>query len=256
MHGCRQGRDALAGACLTCINGVGPAAHHTADASNAVRRETIMKPLFRIASALLDTPRARPASGVSPAHIALPPAARSGGLPLLDALAARRTTREFAPLELDDVILGALLWAADGINRDAEGGRTAPSALGVHEITVYALRASGAYRYDPRGHCLNLVVAADLRRLTGYQELVDHAPVDLVYVADLNCMHEIPEAQRELFAAASAGAMLENVYLYGASAQLAVAARGWMNRSALERHLQLPRNVKPVLAQSVGHLRA
>jgi hypothetical protein len=214
-----------------------------------------MKPLFRIASALLDTPRARPASGASPPHIVLPPAPRSGGLPLQDALAARHTTREFASAELDDATLGALLWAASGINRAADGGRTAPSALGVHEIAVYALRASGAYRYDPLGHCLDLVVAADLRRLTGYQELVEHAPLDLVYVADLDRMRDIPDAQREVFAAASAGAMLENVYLYGASARLAVAARGWMNRSALEQHLQLPRNAKPLLAQSVGYLR-
>jgi hypothetical protein len=33
-------------------------------------------------------------------------------------------------------------------------------------------------------------------------------------------------------------------------------ARGSMNRRAPQRYLQLPRNLKPVLAQSVGHLRA
>ena len=210
-------------------------------------------PLFRIGSALLNTPTPRPVEGTPAPYIGFAPARRSGGMPLLDALAARHTSREFADAPLDSGTLGELLWAADGVNRDGEGGRTAPSALGGYEIDIYVLLANGAYRYDPIGHALVLVASADLRAMTGYQEFLGHAPVDLVYVADLARMQDVPQAQREAFASASAGAMLQNVYLYCASMGLAAAARGWMNRTALAANLKLPAGSAPLLAQTVGH---
>jgi nitroreductase len=125
--------------------------------------------------------------------------------------------------------------------------------LGLHEIAIDAALSCGLYRYDPHQHCLDLVVASDVRGLTGYQDFVGDAPLDLVYVADLARMHEIAASQREPFASASAGAIVQNVYLFCASAGLAVAARGWLNRSALAVEMRLPRNSVAVLAQTVGH---
>jgi len=211
------------------------------------------KPLFRLGSALLNTPAPRPVDGTPAPYIGFAPARRTGGMPLLDALAARQTSREFADTPLDHGTLGDLLWAADGINRSRDGGRTAPSALGGYEIDVYVLLASGAYRYDPAAHALVLVAPADLRAMTGYQEFLGHAPVNLLYVADLTRMQDVPHAQREAFASASAGAILQNVYLYCASMGLAAAARGWMNRSALAANLKLPAGSVALLAQTVGH---
>lgn len=77
--------------------------------------------------------------------------------------------------------------------------------------------------------------------------------MDLVYVADLNRMQDVPLRQRENFACASAGAILQNVYLFCASAGLAAAARGWMNRAALAVNLKLPVGYSAMLAQTVGH---
>jgi len=46
---------------------------------------------------------------------------------------------------------------------------------------------------------------------------------------------------------------MQNVYLFCASAGLAVATRGWLNRSALIEHMHLSRDRMPLLAQTVGH---
>lgn len=219
-------------------------------------RHAMTKPLFRIGAALLNTPAPRPVEGTPVPYIGFAPAHRTGGMPLFDALAARQTSREFAETPLDHGTLGDLLWAADGVNREREGGRTAPSALGGYEIDIYVLLASGAYRYDVAAHALTLVACADLRAMTGYQEFLGHAPVNLVYVADLTRMHDVPHAQREAFASASAGAILQNVYLYCASTGLAAAARGWMNRTALATNLKLPVGSVALLAQTVGHFAA
>ncbi|WP_408119241.1 nitroreductase family protein [Caballeronia grimmiae] len=136
---------------------------------------------------------------------------------------------------------------------DSDGGRTAPSALGVDEIDIYVLLATGSYRYDASAHKLVLVAALDMRATTGYQDFLAHAPVDLVYVSDLDRMQDVPPRQRESFAYASAGAILWNVYLFCASAGLAAAARGWMNRTALAVNLKLPVGSCVLLAQTVGH---
>lgn len=212
-----------------------------------------MKHLFRLGTALHGQACARPVTGVASEHIELPAPERVGGMPIMEAFARRRTTRRFASGVLDDTILSNLLWAANGINRQREGGRTAPSVLALHEIDIYAVLARGLYRYDPYRHCLDLAVASDLRGLTGYQDFVGDAPLDLVYVADLSRMHDITPSQREPFASASAGTIVQNVYLFCAAAGLAVAARGWLNRSALGAEMRLPRDSVPVLAQTVGH---
>lgn len=215
-----------------------------------------MKHFFRLGTATRDPARARPLSGQPVSHITLPPPARSGGRPIMDAFSARRTTRRFATTELDEATLGQLLWAANGVNRsgaDDSGGRTAPSVLALHEIDIYAALAGGMYRYDPLEHCLELVSAADLRALTGYQDFVGEAPLELVYVADLARMHDIAPSQREPFAYANAGTIVQNVYLFCAAAGLAVAARSWFNRSALGAEMRLSRDSLPVLAQTVGH---
>jgi SagB-type dehydrogenase family enzyme len=210
------------------------------------------KPLFRI-GAVLNAPSPRPLDKPPRDVVDLPQPQRFGGMPLLDALAARRTSRDFSDEAVSLDLLGELLWAANGINRDAEGGRTAPSALGGYEIDIYVLLATGSYRYRPDGHRLVLAAPFDLRATTGYQDFLSYAPVDLVFVADLNRMQDVPARQRESFAYASAGAIVQNVYLYCASAGLAAGARGWMNRTALAVNLKLPTGSTPVLAQTVGH---
>ncbi|OWJ57208.1 nitroreductase family protein [Paraburkholderia caledonica] len=218
-----------------------------------------MKHFFRLGTTTLNATQARPVDGEPTPRIVLPPPKSSGGMPIMDAFSKRRTTRRFAPTGLDDATLGQLLWAANGVNRrDPEGNdrRTAPSVLALHEIQIYVALARGMYLYDPLQHGLDLVIAADLRALTGYQDFVGEAPVELVYVADLARMQDIASSQREPFAYASAGAIVQNVYLFCAAAGLAVAARSWLNRSTLGAEMRLSRDSVPVLAQTVGHFDA
>ena len=61
--------------------------------------------------------------------IRLPAPTVTGGMPLMQALAARQSRREFQPTLLPEQTLSDLLWAAAGVNRAELGGRTAPSAM-------------------------------------------------------------------------------------------------------------------------------
>jgi nitroreductase len=184
--------------------------------------------------------------------MALPPPQTRGGAPLLDALARRRSSRAFSNEPLSDALLSSLLWSAFGVNRPGDGGRTAPSALGAKEVDLYAALPGGLYLYDADAHALALVAAVDARRVTGYQDFVDDAPLDLVYVADHSHVAPVPAAQRLAYSAACAGAIAQNVYLYCASEGLATVVRGWFDRGALGEALKLGKDEHVLLAQTVG----
>jgi SagB-type dehydrogenase family enzyme len=211
-----------------------------------------MTTLTKLALGVMGQLRPRPAKGDARPAIKLPAPDKRGGLPLLQALAKRRSSREFAPKPLPLPVLSTLLWAAFGVNR-RDGGRTAPSALNAQEIDVYVALPDGAYRYDARKHALQLVAASDLRRVTGYQDFVDEAPLDLVYVADHSRMRMVPVGSRESYASAAAGAIAQNVYLYAASSGLATVIRAWIDRSAIADALGLSHDQQVLLSQTVGY---
>lgn len=185
--------------------------------------------------------------------VVLPPPVFPDRMTLGQALRKRRSTRAFLSDSMPLETLSALLWAACGVNREQQGGRTAPSAHNWKEIDVHVVLAEGAYRYDPRGHRLLLLKAQDLRASTGLQDFVADAPVNLVYVADLGRMNEVKAEDRPFLAGADAGCVAQNVYLYCAAAGLATVVRALIDRRGLAQALGLPANQRIALAQSVGH---
>lgn len=193
-----------------------------------------------------------PDKGSGAPTIALPPPEKRGGLSLMEALAARRSSRSFAREPLPLSLLSGLLWAAYGVNRD-DGGRTAPSALNGQEIDVFVAFPTGVYRYAAAAQELQLVTASDLRRVTAYQDFLDEAPLDLVYVADHARMHRVPAGQREAYAYASAGAIAQNVYLFSASHGLSTVLRAWSDREAIAYALGLSHDHQVLLTQTVGY---
>lgn len=211
-----------------------------------------MSTLSKLALGMMGRLRPQPSTGTAVPSISLSAHEATGGMPLLDALAARRSGREFNERPLSPAVLSTLLWAAWGTNRP-DGQRTAPSALNAQEIDLYIALPEGAYRYDHRTHSLSLVAGQDIRRVTGYQDFVDRAPLDLVLVANHDRMHMVPAESRALFAATSAGAIAQNIYLFAASAGLATVIRAWIDRHAIADALGLSPDQQVLLSQTVGY---
>lgn len=211
-----------------------------------------MNTLTKLALGLIGRNRPRPAEWDEGPVMSLPPPRADGGLPLMQALARRQSQRAFSPEPLDDATLSDLLWAAAGVNRPELGGRTAPSAMNAQEIVLYAAMPQGLYRYDPVGHALQRVAASDVRAVTGYQDFVEVAALDLIYVADHGRMSLIGAGQRSAYAFAAAGAMSQNVYLACASMGLATVVRAWFDRDALTQAMHLGTDEQVLLAQTVG----
>jgi nitroreductase len=186
----------------------------------------------------------------APQVIQLPAPQTTGGMPLMQALKARHTSREFAATPLTDQMLANLLWAADGITRP-DGKRTAPSARNAQEIDIYVARADGLYLYDAKANQLKPTLDQDIRAATGMQPFVKDAPVNLIYVADYARMSGAEE-DKVLYSAADAALIAENVYLFCASENLAVVVRGAVNRAELAKAMKLRPDQKVILAQTVG----
>lgn len=181
--------------------------------------------------------------------LTLPPAETGGGAPLMQALARRPSTCEFSPYQIPPQELSNLLWAADGVYRTAED-----SELPIQrEIDIYVALAQGLFRYLPSVHALYPVLSTDLRGATGMRDFVDEAPVDLIFVADEERMEAVDAGVRETYAAAMAGAMAQNIYLYCAAASMAAVVRAWIDRDGLAQVMRLDARQHIMLAQSVGY---
>ncbi len=184
--------------------------------------------------------------------VALPAPQITGGKPLMEALALRRSIREYADRPLPREVLSNLLWAAFGINRPS-GDRTAPYWRHVMVIDLYATMANGTWLYDPKDHSLIPKRRDDIRTQTGTQNFVGSAPLNLVYVAHGERMQDVAAEERRLYASVDAGFIGQNVYLFCASEGLASVFRGSVDQAKLGRTLGLGPEQFVTFAQTVGY---
>ena len=177
------------------------------------------------------------AADASARRMELPAPDKTGGMPLMQALALRHSTKSgFNGAPLPAQQLSDLLWAAWGVNRE-DGRRTAPSAMNRQEVQVFVALDNGVWRYEP-GHSLTLVQEGDWRSKLGGGSLV------LLYAA--------PTAGK--WSGMHVGSLYQNVGLFCASAGLGNYVHA-SNSSALDGKLPLPEGWGVLIVQSVGSLK-
>ncbi len=183
-------------------------------------------------------------------NIHLPAPDKKGGKPLMEALNNRQTNREFSPTYLPEQQLSNLLWAANGINREDIGKRTAPSARNCQEIDIYLFTEKGIFLYEAEKHFLRLIRSGDFRKDVTQQEFAAQVPTLLIYVANYDKMKDYDEEKRNLYGATDCGNVSQNVYLYCASEGLCTVAIGMINRDTIKELIGF--NGKAILGQPVG----
>ncbi|MCC8034346.1 MAG: SagB/ThcOx family dehydrogenase [Rikenellaceae bacterium] len=185
----------------------------------------------------------------------------TGGGTLMTVMSKRKSDRDFQTGDLSLKHLSEIMWAAYGSNRE-DGKKTAPSALALYPLKVYAILSNGIYIYDAVNHQLHPVIEGDLRELAGGFPAAKTAPLNLVFVADYsryqNTGNEMidgylnsPEI-RVRFASLDAGHCTQNVYLYCASEGLKAVVRGGVEAGLMEL-LSLNENHEFIVAQTIGY---
>ncbi len=206
-----------------------------------------------LASCMLFTP------AVTRAEVSLPPPQIGEGMPVMQALAKRHTSRSFAEAEITPAQLSHILWAADGVNRPESGGRTNPAALGVHSVEVYVVTAGGISLYQPNSHALQAVAEGDFRlTTTSGQGFVGEAPLTLVYVGNSATWEEsgrsLPAEKQVLFDSVAAGAMAQSVALAAAAEGIGTCVRASIDQDAFGAAAHLQDGQTILLAQTLGVL--
>ena len=188
-------------------------------------------------------------------NIKLPDPEKSGGIGVLDAVAARQSARDFEDTELTLQELSTLLWVAGGINRE-DGKLTYATASNLQDMILFVFMKSGTYRYEPSDHSLTLIAEGDNRVLTGGQPFVAKAAVDLLYIQDAgkweNSGRKIPPEVILNCGFAHAGLSMQNVYLYAASQGWGARTRMNFDREGLTKLLGLTDKHNFTLMQCVG----
>ena len=172
----------------------------------------------------------------SAARMELPAPDKSGGMPLMQALAQRHSTRKgYSGAALSPQQLSDLLWATWGVNRD-DGRRTAPTAMNRQDVRLYVALENGVWLYEP-AHALVKVLDGDWRAQMGGGSLT------LIYA--------VPQGNE--WGGAHVGSLYQNAGLFCASAGLGNCVHVSGVR-ALDGKLPLPDGWKIFIVQTVALL--
>jgi SagB-type dehydrogenase family enzyme len=112
-----------------------------------------------------------------------------GGMPLWEAIQTRLSIRSYRNISLEKKYLSQLLWATQGISREAMDFefRTAPSAGALYPVETYLVLNNveevepGVYHYDVKSHQLDLLKRGDFRMKVAHAALDQ----DMAYSANV-----------------------------------------------------------------------
>jgi len=214
-----------------------------------------------------DVPPPGPASsgaqdGSTKDGVSLPEPRLRGPLSVEEALARRRSVREYADASLTVDQLSQLLWSAQGITERRYGLRTAPSAGALYPLEVYVaveridgLR-TGVYRYAPRQHGLELVLDRSVRRQLFRdalsQSALADAPATLAFAAVFARTTRKYGERGRRYVYMEVGHAAENVSLQAAALGLGTVVIGAFDDGSVKRTLGMRGDEEPLYLMPVG----
>lgn len=178
-----------------------------------------------------------------------------------EALANRRSVRDYTGEPLTGAEVSQLLWSAQGTT-DPKGFRTTPSAGALYPLEVYVVVGDvddlepGVYRYGPDDHALVQVASgdrrADLAEAAVDQAWVQEAAIDLVFTA-------VPErttakyGERGIrYVHMEVGHAAQNVYLQAETLGLGVTVIGAFDDGKVHELVAALPDEEPLYIISIG----
>ena len=171
----------------------------------------------------------------------LPAPETEGGMPIMEAIAKRKTAREFSAKKINDQDLSNILFAAWGVSHDDK--RTIPTARNFQKMNVYAVFDDEIWLYDGKENNLTKVgEAKDVMGFIAKQDFVAEAPLILIFTAT-------PDERG--YAQMHAGSAYQNVGLYCAAKGLNNVVRGMIDFEEIGKALGL-KDEKVMITQTIG----
>lgn len=197
--------------------------------------------------------------------ITLPKPNQSGSMSLEEAIAIRRSRRDFLPKPLSLEQIGQLAWAAQG--QDAHSSpqdtlrcyRTAPSAGATYPLELFVVTSDGLFQYLPAKHSLEKLTDQDLRAAlasAGWgQGFIEAAPLTLVFAAQFPRTTKRYGQRGIRYVYMEAGHAAQNVHLQAEALGLGSVAVGAFDDSSVSKVLSLPDYLEPIYLVVAGYCR-
>jgi SagB-type dehydrogenase family enzyme len=182
---------------------------------------------------------------------------------LEEAIARRRSVRDFAPEPLSQSQLSQILWAAQGLS-GAGRYRTVPSAGATYPLEIFFACGEkgvdgiteGVYQYNVKNHSLTLHYSGDIRlelaRAALGQEFIYEAPVDIIICALSSRTLSGYGGRGERYIHMEVGHAGQNIYLQATALGLATVAVGAFDDEQVRQVLRLGERYQPLYIMPVG----
>ncbi|HDD46011.1 MAG TPA: SagB/ThcOx family dehydrogenase [Candidatus Aenigmarchaeota archaeon] len=198
--------------------------------------------------------------GVMGNVINLPEPLKKGNMSLEEAIAKRRSIRDYTTQPITLKELAQILWAAQGIT-SSDGKRAAPSAGALYPMDIYVVAGNvdgleqGVYLYLPDKHALQLKIKGDERDKLCYAALsqawVKEAPASIVIVANYEKLTWKYGKRGIRYAHIEAGHISQNIYLQVTSLGLGTVNVGAFDDTTVKEILKATGT--PLVIMPVGH---
>lgn len=181
----------------------------------------------------------------------------TGKLTFEEALAKRRSVRQFSTLPLKRSQIGQLLWAGQGVTDPQRGLRTAPSAESLYPMELFVATNEGVFNYRPTEHSLQQLSEQDIRselaRATLTPEPVTTAPCSIVVAGYTRRFAGRLGKRAGTFVAMEAGHIAQNIQLQAVCMGLGSVPIGGLDPAAVRNICNLSRELEPLYVISVGY---
>jgi SagB-type dehydrogenase family enzyme len=175
-----------------------------------------------------------------------------------EALARRRSVRQFSTQDLKRTQIGQLAWAGQGVTDEQRGFRTVPSAQALYPMELYIATNDGLFTYQPTEHSLAELSDQDIRsqlaRATMTPEPVATAPCSIIIAgSSREIAARVGSNKARTFVAMEAGHIAQNIHLQAVCMGLGSVAIGGLDSAAVRRVCNMSRGLEPLYVIPVGY---
>jgi len=172
-----------------------------------------------------------------------------GSVSFEEALAKRRSVRQFTDQHLKPAQIGQLAWAGQGITEPVRGLRTAPSAGETYPIKLYFATHEGLFVYNAEEHSLEQTLNLDVRgRLA-----TTNAPCNIIIAGSERNLAAKFRGETNKYMLLEAGHIAQNIQLQAVCLGLGSVPIGGFDARGVSRVCKLSRGLEPLLVISVGY---
>ena len=192
-------------------------------------------------------------------EVNLPAPTTADGMGVAEAIAKRRSVREFTKEDLTIEEISQLVWAAQGITEAEKGLRAAPSAGALYPLELYLFTKDGVFHYVPRGHKLVRLSETDKRAELSAaaldQSSVREAALAFVVVGVFARTEAKYGKRSSQYVYIEAGHAAQNIHLQAVALGLGSVSVGALKEKAVADVLGLSSEETPFYIIPVGHPR-